>query len=525
VAESIRPRPEARELVRTSPLVASSGEGELGGTVLEAYRRRLAGAAIVLSIAIALYIVLFYTIWIDARTVLGDETSVMVLVASVACFWLVHRSPITRTRLVAVAVAFHAALAVAVTVGDAAGLIGAQGPVRMISWNCANILLVPALVPLRPRQLLVLCKLLAFTAPIALVVVPPLFDAERLSLSQILSVAFPQIVCAALAYVPASVIESLKREVARAKRLGAYDLVERLGEGAMGEVWRAEHRLLARPAAIKVVRAELLEKGGVLRDRALARFEREARVTAALESPHTVELYDFGVSEDGSLYYVMELLCGMDLGTMVDRFGPMPPERVAYLLEQICDSLEEAHRAGLVHRDIKPANVFVSRRADHYDWIKVLDFGLVKAQDLKREEKRDVRVTADGQIQGTPAFLAPEAATGEGPVDARADIYSLGCVAYYALTGMLVFDAKTPMKMAIAHVTEKPLPPSERLARPVPRALEEVVLACLAKSSSDRPASARELAERLAAIPFEKPWTRQRAAELWRAELPEHFHA
>jgi serine/threonine-protein kinase len=355
--------------------------------------------------------------------------------------------------------------------------------------------------------------------------VPPLLGAEALSFSQILSVSFPPIVCAALAYVPASVIEGLHREVMRAKRLGAYDLVEKLGEGAMGEVWCAEHRLLARPAAIKLVRAELLEKGVESRERALARFEREARVTAALESPHTVELYDFGVAEDGSLYYVMELLCGLDLATMLERLGPMPPERVVYLLLQVCESLEEAHRAGLVHRDIKPANIFVARRADHYDWIKVLDFGLVKAGDLRRDETNDVGLTVDGQIQGTPAFLAPEAATGEGVVDARADIYSLGCVAYQALTGELVFGASTPMKMAIAHVTEKPVAPSKRIGTPIPEALDGVVLACLEKSPSKRPASAAELRERLTAIHFDRPWTPKRAAELWREELAAHFHA
>jgi serine/threonine-protein kinase len=335
----------------------------------------------------------------------------------------------------------------------------------------------------------------------------------------IVSLTLPPLLCAAFAYVPSIILQGLHKEVARARRLGAYDLVERLGEGGMGEVWRAHHRLLARPAAIKLVRGALLDEGHDRASQALARFEREAKATASLESPHTVELYDFGVSEDGTLYYVMELLRGLDLATMVERFGPLPPARVAYLLGQVCDSLEEAHRAGLVHRDIKPANIFVCRRAAHFDWVKVLDFGLVKARDLDRGGKPDIAVTAENQIQGTPAFLSPESAVGDAPVDARADLYSLGCVAYYALTGANVFAAESPMRMAVAHVTEMPAPPSQRAGSAIEAELEEIVLACLAKSPKERPESAAVVAARLRKIAFREPWSPERSEAFWREHL------
>jgi serine/threonine-protein kinase len=196
-----------------------------------------------------------------------------------------------------------------------------------------------------------------------------------------------------------------------------------------------------------------------------------------------------------------------------------------YLLIQICDSLEEAHRAGLVHRDIKPANVFVSRRAEHFDWIKVLDFGLVRPRDRAARNEKALVTTAAGQITGTPAFLAPEAALGEHELDGRADIYALGCVAYFALTGALLFEADSPMAMAVQQVTARPKSPSVRLGKALPKELEDAVLACLAKEPRDRPASAKDLAARLRAIRFDEPWTEERAAHFWHEHLPEHFHA
>ena len=236
----------------------------------------------------------------------------------------------------------------------------------------------------------------------------------------------PPLVAALLAWAPTSALDRMRADVQRARRLGSYELTERLGAGGMDEVWRANHQLLARPAAIELVSPELLgAKDARSREMLIQRFEKEAQVTASLESPHSVELYDFGVSSDGVLFYVMELLHGMDLETLVQRFGALPPERVLHLLAQACDSLDDAHERGLIHRDITPANLFVARKGATHDFSRVLDFGLVKRWDAPPDaaasslgEGSPLR-TAVGQIAGTPAFLAPEAVLGEGSIDRR----------------------------------------------------------------------------------------------------------
>jgi serine/threonine-protein kinase len=250
----------------------------------------------------------------------------------------------------------------------------------------------------------------------------------------------------------------------------------------------------------------------------LRRFEREARATAGLKSPHTVQLYDFGVTDDGTLYYVMELLDGMDLDTLVQRFGPVPPERAIHLLLQVCASLDDAHRNGLVHRDIKPANIVVSRVSAAWDFVKVLDFGLVKL-DSARQSEDQAQLTNDNDVSGTPGFIAPEVVLG-GEADHRVDIYALGCVAYWLLTGKLVFEAPTMIKMIYDHVHTLPAPPSSRSEVPIPLELETLILACLEKEPARRPASASELEARLQAIPVPAPWTRERAERWWAEHAP-----
>jgi serine/threonine-protein kinase len=269
----------------------------------------------------------------------------------------------------------------------------------------------------------------------------------------------------------------------------------------MGEVWRAEHRLLRRPAAIKLIRPEALASQANARKLA-ERFEREAQSTAALSSPHTVDVYDFGVAEDGRLYYAMELLSGVDLETLVQRSGPQSPERVIDILKQVCASLDDAHNSDLVHQDIKPANIFLCQKGQHRDFVKVLDFGLVK---LRGETPRDVKVTADETLEGTPAFLSPEAITGKTEVDARSDLYALGCVAYWLLTGRLVFEAKDRMQMVVSHATATPSAPSKHAPGSIPPWLDQVVLSCLAKNPAERPQSALELMRRLECGPTERP--------------------
>jgi serine/threonine-protein kinase len=321
---------------------------------------------------------------------------------------------------------------------------------------------------------------------------------------------------AIIAYITSRQIYGLGRDIKAARELGSYRLVELLGRGGMGEVWRAEHTLLARPAAIKLIRRESLQAdaagGGVRR-----RFEREAAATAMLSSPHTVELYDFGIADDGRFYYVMELLDGLDLESFVERFGAISAARAVSWLRQACDSLGEAHARGLVHRDIKPANIYVCRQGTSVDWVKVLDFGLVKQAPASTDA---TRLTVEGIAAGTPGYMAPETTEGIHGVDHRADLYALGCVGYWLLTGRTVFDADSPVKMVVAHVHTTPVAPSQRIELPIPAALDDLILSCLAKDPEDRPQSAVELADLLEALTFDVTWTPRDARSWWDLHLP-----
>ena len=284
-------------------------------------------------------------------------------------------------------------------------------------------------------------------------------------------------------------------------------------------MWRAKHRMLARPAAIKLIRPSLTGDGrpGVSED-ARRRFEREAQVIARLRSPHTVNLFDFGIAADGAFYYVMELLDGLDAETLVRRSGPVPAERAIHLLRQVCHSLSEAESCGLVHRDIKPANIFLCRYGEDYDFVKVLDFGIVKATHDTADT--GPALTREMAVHGTPAFIAPEQALGGADLDGRADIYATGCVAYWLLTGQLVFTADTPMALLLHHAQTPPTPPSARTELPIPAALDHLVLSCLAKDPAERPQTARELSRRLAAIEGASAWTEDRARDWWARHRP-----
>jgi serine/threonine-protein kinase len=315
----------------------------------------------------------------------------------------------------------------------------------------------------------------------------------------------PTAVSAAAAVVGSRVVSELSEQAGRARELGSYRLVALLGHGGMGEVWRAEHRMLARDAAIKLVRGGTDASGREL----MARFEREAKATAALRSPHTVQLYDFGRSDDGAFFYVMELLEGFTLEEIVRRFGPLPAGRVVHLLRQVCHSLAEAHAAGLVHRDIKPGNIFLCRYGGDPDFVKVLDFGLVKTLAASAAD-----LTQTGLIAGTPAYMPPEMALGRA-VDGRTDLYALGAVGYTLLTGLPVFDRKTALETIHDHASTPPVPPSRRVATPVDPELESALLDCLAKEPDERPESARALDARLERIVLAEPWTRELAERWW----------
>lgn len=387
-----------------------------------------------------------------------------------------------------------------------------------ITWVCVVLVAYPLIIPTRPMRTFATATIAAAMVPLGLFILsfqgwvtPRAFDYVDISISPLL--------CVALAVMGSRVIYGLNIEIARAQQMGSYQLVDLIGRGGMGEVWRAKHRLLARPAAVKLVNAEILaSRAPADHQRILERFKREAQVTADLNSPHTVNLYDFGITDDGIFYYVMELLDGIDLDTLVSEYGPLPPERTVQILLQACHSLREAHDQGLVHRDIKPANLILCRhRACDYDMIKVLDFGLVVFRPDTRPD--DPHLTVEGQIGGTPAYMPPETLT-ETQVDGRADIYALGCVAYWLLTGQLVFEAVTPLKIALAHVQNEPTPPSKRTEIEIPPELERLVMECLEKDPGHRPQTATELADRLRGIDVATSWTQERARDWWELHQP-----
>jgi serine/threonine-protein kinase len=330
---------------------------------------------------------------------------------------------------------------------------------------------------------------------------------------------YPDYLLVGVAVVIAQVVTKLGQQVTRAREMGSYELGELLGRGGMGEVYRATHRMLARPAAIKLIRPEMLSGADEDAQLAVRRFRREAEAAANLRSPHTVEIYDFGVTDDGTLYYVMEMLDGLDLETLVRNHGPLPPSRVVHIIQQVCDSLEEAHTNGLVHRDIKPANIHVGRVGLEDDFVKVLDFGLVKPTAALTDNSLG---TAAGLTPGTPAYMAPEVALGDR-ADARADIYALGCVTYYLLTGKLVFEADNLFQLVVKHLQEEPEPPSRRTQLPVPAQLDAVVLACLVKARENRMRSAGELRRALGSVGV-PVWRGDQAAQWWlsAAARPSH---
>ncbi len=387
-----------------------------------------------------------------------------------------------------------------------------------ISWLAVWITFFSAVLPLPPRTTVLTALVTASMSPLGLWIVTwtglPWPPPQAIAFSLI-----PNYVVAVLVVIPAIGMYRMRCAVVQARDLGSYRLEERLGQGGMGEVWSASHRLLARRAAIKLISsASLARATGVEVEELIRRFELEAQSTASLSSPHTVALYDFGVTDDGTLYYVMELLQGLDLEKLIERFGPQGSERVVYYLKQICESLDEAHASGLVHRDIKPANVFVSRVGRQFDFVKLLDFGLVKRRHAP--DATLSRLTVGEETRGTPGFMPPEMAKGE-PLDGRSDLYSVGCLAYWLLTGQLVFEGRTLYEVVSHHLSTPPVPPSTRTELVIPPALEAIVLDCLAKDPADRPANARVLARRLSAVPAAEGWSGDRAETWWRSHLPE----
>jgi serine/threonine-protein kinase len=302
------------------------------------------------------------------------------------------------------------------------------------------------------------------------------------------------------------IINSARREAFKARQFGQYRLLEKLGSGGMGEVFKAEHVLLKRPCAMK-----LIKPSSEADATAIAHFEKEVKTTAKLTHWNTVEIYDYGHTDDGTFYYVMELLPGMSLEELVEQHGPLPPERAVHLLRQVCGALQEAHAVGLIHRDIKPANIFAAQRGGVFDVAKLLDFGLVKEKAGGSPEAQQ------GSFSGTPLYMSPEQASAYEEVDARADIYSLGAVAYHLLTGKPPFAGKNVIELLAAHARSEVVPPSQ-INPVVPSDLGQVILRCLAKDAKDRFQDAASLEQALAGCACANQWSAVQAAEWWSAQ-------
>jgi len=463
----------------------------------------------------------------------ADVISMAAVAMGIIVYIISRRGMVSAKRLLDVGLVFEVvgAFGMAVT-GWWYGIpTTAGGSFTFVPPECLWIIVFPLIVPNTPRKVLIASLLAASMGPAALLlshavtgvaVERPGVLATYFVTSDYLSVL--------VAYIVARIVHQFSMRLKRAREIGSYELVERIGEGGMGEVWRAKHRLLARPAAIKLIRRDVLGSNHRSRNAIIRRFMREANDTATLGSTHTIDVYDFGVTEEGDFYYVMELLNGISLERAVQTFGSIEPARTVYLLRQVCHSLGEAHARGLVHRDIKPANIFMCRLGPDDDYVKVLDFGLVKHVEVA---PKGTMLTMEGATAGTPAYMAPEIALGQGSVDGRADIYSLGCVAYYLLTGQPVFAADSAVGTALAHVKDAPIPPSGRSELMIPPPLDALILECLAKNPADRPQSAAELDQRLAATITGTAWTQEDAHAWWElhrvamtgVQLPPPVHA
>lgn len=448
-------------------------------------------------------------------------------IASLAVFFLsvglmvLQRSGwLSKQRLLDLGMVFQVAIAFTCALFEGAAYANPNAVVLGHSGIAVWMVLCGRLMPNAPLKSATTAALCVAMWPLGYWTDVRIFGYQPMPVSRILVWVLPLAIVAIWMYVLNNWTLSFFVQQQRAEDVGTYVLTERLGHGGMGEVWRARHKTLARDAAVKLIRPEVLQASSGRQEALLRRrFEREARATARLRSPHTVALYDFGRATNGSFYYVMELLAGIDLQDLVDRYGPMEPARVAHVLCQVAQSLDEAHRAGLVHRDIKPRNIMLSRLGFEYDFAKVLDFGLVKSP--RSDDPEQTHTTLDGAMTGTPAYMAPEIAMGSREISGAADLYSLGCTAYFLLTGRLVFDAPTATAYAVAHVQTPPPPMRERSELPVPDGLEAIVMQLLEKQPERRISSARELARRLRALEDVPPWSPEQSERWWEMNLPE----
>jgi serine/threonine-protein kinase len=504
----------------TPPAGWSAGAGgRLPAGMVDDAARRLGWLALVVAVIIPAVQIFQRLAQPSIAPLLNTEMNRLItLIAELAAVGLFalrrYRVVLPRT-LLAIGMGFEVLVALCIAFIETSAPPDPAHPVLGISAIAPWIIAVGVFIPNRPGWTLATAVAAATTWPIAYAINDAVHGFPAAALGQLSVWPFFNYLFAILAYLIGRRMYGITIAAQTALELGSYRLVAPIGEGGMGEVWKASHQMLARSAAIKLIRAQA---SGTAREADLSsrRFQREANVIARLQSPHTVYLYDFGVARDGRFYYVMELLDGISLQTLIATFGPQPPGRVLPILMGMCESLEEAHRQGLVHRDLKPSNTMICKVGLAHDFVKVLDFGLAK---VITGSDTTTQLTMEGTATGTPGYMAPEVAMGETAIDGRADVYAMGCVAYFLLTGTLVFDDPNPMSMALKHVQEVPDPPSVRTELPIPSDLERVVLHCLAKRPADRPATAAAVADALAACDV-RHWTAAEAEAWWQRHLP-----
>lgn len=481
----------------------------------ELLRTRLRAAALALTVILAIAFVGnlisgTFSLWWLRAMILGVLASCWMVLRGQRSLSLAYLRIIEVVvfGVVVVQVAFmmHAVLGQFAAKGDAASVIGAKH--QFVAAWCILILIYGVFMPNTWKRCAALMLPVAL-APYVIVALQRWLDPQVATIlsSEALGVPLPlPIVAVAVAIYGTHVINSARREAFKARQFGQYRLQEKLGSGGMGEVYKAEHVLLKRPCAMK-----LIKPGSKANQAALARFEKEVQATSKLTHWNTIEIYDYGNTEDGTFYYVMELLPGLSLEELVEQHGPLPAGRIVHLLRQVCGALHEAHEAGLIHRDIKPANIFAAQRGGVFDVVKLLDFGLVKEQT---EQTGDGSASGYGSFSGTPQYMAPEQVLAYESVDGRADIYALGGVAYYLLTGKPPFSGMNAVQLLSAHAHTEVAVPST-VIEDVPSDLENVILRCLKKKPDARFDDVVRLKSALAACACAADWTVDNASAWW----------
>jgi serine/threonine-protein kinase len=497
------------------PSAPSAARAELPMDVVDAGADRLAVVALLTACIVVLLAVgnrqvfsrfgaasLNPTLWVSAMAAS--------LLLSLAVAWIAWRRMLAPATLLDVGLVYEVAQSFCIALTFHEVPLRIDAPPRGWTPVAVFILAYPLIVPATRGKAILATVAAAMMDPLGLLISLAAGN-PRPPAGFLVPMFLPTALAAVIALLLSRLVYQMRAEAEKGHEMGSYHLEQLLGRGGMGEVWRASHRLLARSAAIKLIRSESFGSDG---RELVRRFEREARATAALRSPHTVNLYDFGTTEDGTFYYVMELLEGFDLETLVSRFGPQPPERAIHILVQACHSLAEAHQGGLIHRDVKPANIYVCRYGLDWDFVKLLDFGLVKNAQMPVDTGRPLTVA--GVVAGTPGYMAPEMGLGSPDVDWRADIYALGCVGYWLLAGKPVFDeGNSPVKILMDHIQKQPPPVSQRATQPIPQELDFVLLQCLRKDPNERPQTMQDLADSLKRVPLAEAWTEERARRWW----------